>query len=127
VWWQVIIVGADEHVIAAATWTAMPQTSIPQESSSDIEEFKPQAARLAVDLCLDRRPARDKRGIADHSHHAVRKARAATPKTTGATSRRPRWQRLRGVQGTHWLEYDSIALATLVIGIGIVILIALSI
>jgi len=42
----------------------------------DIEEFEPQAARLAIDLCLDRCPARDKRGIADQKHPAVRKARA---------------------------------------------------
>src|SRR5262249_36911426 len=42
----------------------------------DIEKFEPQAARLAVDLRLDRSPARDKRGIADHAHPAVRKARA---------------------------------------------------
>jgi hypothetical protein len=31
------------------------------------------------------------------------------------------------VQGGHWLDYDSIALAVLVIGIGIVMLVALSI
>jgi hypothetical protein len=31
------------------------------------------------------------------------------------------------VQGGHWLEHDSIALAVLVIGIGIVMLVALSI
>ena len=31
------------------------------------------------------------------------------------------------IQGGHWLDYDSIALAALVIGIGIVMLLALSI
>jgi hypothetical protein len=31
------------------------------------------------------------------------------------------------VQGRHWLDYDPIALAVLVIGIGIVALLALSI
>jgi hypothetical protein len=30
------------------------------------------------------------------------------------------------IQGGHWLDYDSIALAVLVIGIGIVMLVALS-
>jgi len=31
------------------------------------------------------------------------------------------------LQGGHWLEYDFIALAALIIGIGIVMLVALSI
>jgi hypothetical protein len=31
------------------------------------------------------------------------------------------------VQGGHWLEYDPIALAVLIIGIGVVTLLALSI
>jgi hypothetical protein len=31
------------------------------------------------------------------------------------------------VQGGHWLDYDPIALAALVVGIGIVMLVALSI
>ncbi len=31
------------------------------------------------------------------------------------------------VQGRHWLDYDPVALAVLVIGIGIVTLVALSI
>jgi hypothetical protein len=31
------------------------------------------------------------------------------------------------VQGRHWLDYDSVALAVLVIGIGIVMLLALSV
>jgi hypothetical protein len=32
-----------------------------------------------------------------------------------------------GVQGRHWLDYDYVAIAVLVIGIGIVMLAALSI
>ena len=31
------------------------------------------------------------------------------------------------IQGEHWLEYDSIALGALIIGIGMVMLVALSI
>src|SRR5262249_19252155 len=42
----------------------------------DVEKFEPEAARLAVDLGLDRRPASDERGIADHAHLTVRKASA---------------------------------------------------
>src|SRR5262245_28825613 len=42
----------------------------------DIEEFEPEAARLAVNLSFDRRPACDERGIADHAHLTVGKASA---------------------------------------------------
>src|SRR5262245_41431700 len=42
----------------------------------DIEEFEPEAARLAVNLGFDRRPSCDERGIADHAHLTVGKASA---------------------------------------------------
>src|SRR5262249_59148391 len=42
----------------------------------DVEEFEPEAARLAVNLGLDRCPACDERGIADHAHVTVGKASA---------------------------------------------------
>src|SRR5262249_28182792 len=44
--------------------------------SPHVEEFEPQTTWLAVDLGLNRRPARDERRIAEHAHLTVGKARA---------------------------------------------------
>jgi hypothetical protein len=37
------------------------------------------------------------------------------------------WRNIMGVHCRHWLDYDSVALAVLVIGIGMIELLALSI
>src|SRR6516162_7214199 len=55
-----------------------------------IEEHEPQAARLAIDLRLDRRAARDEYGVAREAHLAIAAGRALVLRLSRAQGRKPR-------------------------------------
>src|SRR5215472_14904032 len=55
-----------------------------------VEEHEPQAARLAVDLCLDRRTPGDESGVARNAHLAIAADRALVLRLSRAQGGKPR-------------------------------------
>src|SRR5215472_9537220 len=55
-----------------------------------VEEHKPEAARLAVDLCLDRRTPGDERGVAREAHLAIAAGRVLVLRPSRAQGGKPR-------------------------------------
>jgi len=57
---------SDAHLLCGGLRRRLPRDEFPAVRlfCPDVEEYEPQAARLAIDLRLDRRAARDERGVA---------------------------------------------------------------
>src|SRR6516164_6074118 len=112
---------SDAHLLFRGLRRRLPRDEFPALRCfcPGVEEDEPQAARLAVDLRLDRRAAGDECGVAHETHLAIAAGRALVLRLSRAQGRKPRRLGIGEARGVgieklvvkHRLERSEIAAA----------------
>src|SRR6516162_6877205 len=83
---------SDGHLLCRGLRRRLPRDEFPalRRFCPGVEEYELQAARLAVDLRLDRRSAGDEGGVAHEAHFAIAAGRALILRLSRAQGSKPR-------------------------------------